>query len=95
MNGPGAAPVPQLGAEHDGRTVRAVVQGQPAEGHLPHWYVAAEGPDGWATWTVVLERGRLRWCMPHKLSMPEGQPIDRAEALADLAGRAAGDGGRP
>jgi hypothetical protein len=80
-----AEAVPQLGTEHEGYAVRAVVEGQPAEGHLPHWYVAAEGPDGWATWTVVLEHGRLLWVMPHKLSMPEGLPIDRAAALADLA----------
>ncbi len=83
-----AGAVPQLGTEHDGYTVRAVVEGQPAEGRLPHWYVAGEGPEGWASWTVVLEHGRLLWVMPHKLSMPEGLPIDRAAALRDLAERA-------
>jgi len=86
-----AAPVPQLGTEHNGYAVRAVVAGEVAEGHLPHWYVAAEGEDGWpvwAVWTVVLEHGRLLWTCPAMHHMPSGDPLDRAGALAELAERA-------
>jgi len=82
------AEVSQLGTEHNGYAVRAVVAGEVAEGHLPHWYVAAEGPEGWAAWTVVLEYSRLLWTCPSVYAMPSGDPLDRAGALAELAERA-------
>jgi hypothetical protein len=74
--------------EHDGYTVRAVIAGQPEDWQLPHWFAAAEGPEGWAVWTVLDDHGTVLWTMPALHVMPEGTPLDRAGALGELAERA-------